>query len=366
MAIVAVMIYHLEWSLPEQLEPVANLGWMGVELFFVLSGYLIGSQLLKPHARGETPDLWEFYRRRAYRILPAYLFVVLLYFAVPVWREAEGISPVWQFLTFTENLFVDFPAHRAFSHAWSLCVEEHFYLVLPLLVLWRMKRPSAWKTVALIGSFVLFGIGSRWFELMHAVRVSGLSDQQVGSMFMERIYYPTYSRLDGLLIGVTLAVIRIFRPTWWAAVTQRGNTLLALGVCLTAAAIWIFKGDYPSPDDTFAILFGFPILSLGLGFVVASATCAKGLLNTRIPGAQLLATLAFSLYLTHKEIAHLDRLYLPWMNDNRGWLVAVIYAVSCIAAANLLYGCIELPFLRLRDRRAKVTTEEIVLAESAL
>jgi peptidoglycan/LPS O-acetylase OafA/YrhL len=104
---------------------------MGVDLFFVLSGYLIGSQLLKPFRSGEHPRLWDFYRRRLYRILPAYLAVLALYFLVPVWREQDGISPLWQFLTFTENFFVDYAKNEAFSHVWSLCVEEHFYCCCP-------------------------------------------------------------------------------------------------------------------------------------------------------------------------------------------------------------------------------------------
>jgi len=131
-AIVAVMLYHLKPFLPESMTAVAQFCWMGVDLFFVLSGYLIGMQLLRPYASGERPSVREFYRRRAYRILPAYLVVLWLYLVFPAWRESPVLPSLWQFLTFTVNLFfVDF-SHHAFSHVWSLCVEEHFYLVLPL------------------------------------------------------------------------------------------------------------------------------------------------------------------------------------------------------------------------------------------
>ncbi len=119
-AIVAVMLYHLGSFLPEKMTAVAQLGWMGVDLFFVLSGYLIGTQLLRPYVTGEKPSIREFYRRRAYRILPAYLVVLWLYLAFPAWRESPAMQPLWQFLTFTVNLFfVDFSPH-AFSHVWSL------------------------------------------------------------------------------------------------------------------------------------------------------------------------------------------------------------------------------------------------------
>src|ERR1700761_1526054 len=86
LAIALVMIFHLQEVLPERLLPIASVGWIGVDLFFVLSGFLIGSQLLKPYLEGGRSRLGEFYRRRAYRILPAYLCVLVLYFAVPVWR----------------------------------------------------------------------------------------------------------------------------------------------------------------------------------------------------------------------------------------------------------------------------------------
>jgi peptidoglycan/LPS O-acetylase OafA/YrhL len=64
--------------------------------------------------------------RRAFRVLPAYLTVLLFYFAIPGFREAPGLSPAWQFLTFTENFRIDYLHDQAFSHVWSLCVEEHF------------------------------------------------------------------------------------------------------------------------------------------------------------------------------------------------------------------------------------------------
>jgi peptidoglycan/LPS O-acetylase OafA/YrhL len=114
---------------------IEDYGWMGVDLFFVLSGYLIGRQLLLRFKREGSLDLKAFYRQRAYRILPAYLTVVALYFCFPSLREQAAIQPLWQFLSFTMNLFIDQSVLHAFSSAWSLCVEEHFYLIFPLAVL---------------------------------------------------------------------------------------------------------------------------------------------------------------------------------------------------------------------------------------
>jgi peptidoglycan/LPS O-acetylase OafA/YrhL len=373
LAIVLVMIFHLQEVLPERLLPVASVGWIGVDLFFVLSGFLIGSQLLKPYLEGGRPRLGEFYRRRAYRILPAYLCVLLLYFVVPAWKEWPGLASAWQFCSFTWNLHIDLPAPWAFSHVWSLCVEEHFYLVMPLLVLWQMRRPSLAKTVGLIVGLVLLGMAVRWYELVHVVRAAR-DAETVWVPFAKRIYYPTYSRLDGLLVGVTLALVRSFRPRWWAAAARRGHALLLVGLATTALALWLFGWGFPSADSAVSTVLGFPLLALGLGVLVASSVSENGWLRLRVPGANLLATLAFSLYLMHKEIAHLDGLYLERrLGYGEGsWAAAAVYALTCLFAAGLLYRCVELPFMRLRDRRgrraveAAAETREEMRAEPAL
>ena len=366
------MLFHISGSLPGGLASVAQFGWMGVDLFFVLSGYLIGSQLLKPYRTGERPRLWEFYRRRLYRILPAYLVVLALYSLVPAWKEQDGMSPLWQFLTFTENLFVDYAKNEAFSHVWSLCVEEHFYLLLPILVLWLSRKPALWKTASLIAFFIAVGIGIRAYVLFHVLRPLSLTADGFAITYIERIYYPTYTHFDGLLAGVGLALIRIFRPGWWAAVSQRGHQLFLFGTCLTGLCFWLFLHRFASVTGAAAVgtIVGYPLLSLGLGLLVASSISANGLLaRVRIPGATLVATLAFSLYLTHKEVVHLDHQYLAGIESRGVGTMLMLYAVTCMAAAAVLYLCVERPFMILRDRQAgrrAATPEMEALREPAL
>lgn len=212
-AILVVMLYHLNIPglLPKSLSPFASIGWIGVDLFFVLSGCLIGSQLLKPHLEGAAPSLTDFYTRRAYRILPAQFAVLRLYLLVPLWREAPGPYAPWQYVTFTWNLLLlHYPKDRAFSHVWSLRVEEHFYLILPLLVLAFMRKPSPWKTLILMGCLFLGGMALRTWLLDHIVLASSIPEGEQGHMMMKYIYYPTYARLDGLVVGVGLAIVRTF------------------------------------------------------------------------------------------------------------------------------------------------------------
>jgi peptidoglycan/LPS O-acetylase OafA/YrhL len=78
-----------------------------------------------------------------------------------------------------------------------------------------------------------------------------------------------------------------------------------------------------------------------------------------LPGANVLAALAFSLYLTHKSVAHVDALVLPWLHDHQDWLAVCVYAASCIAVAAALYLCVERPFLRLRDHRSSAARADV-------
>jgi peptidoglycan/LPS O-acetylase OafA/YrhL len=348
LAILWVMLFHFRFlNLPSTFSGVARTGWMGVDLFFVLSGYLIGSQLLRPYLSGDRPSLRGFYLRRAFRVLPAFLAVLLLYLLIPAFREAPGLSPAWQFLTFTENFRIDYFHDQAFSHVWSLCVEEHFYLVLPLLVLALMRKPSFAKTLTTVIAILLFGILIRGYVYHYQLQpLLSADDDSFTVRYVEKIYYPTYTRLDGLLMGVVLATIKTFRPVWWRNLMAQGYLLLAAGLACCGAAIWLFRNRF-SFSGTVA---GYPLLSLGLALVVASSLSPRCLLS-RIRGFALPATLAYSLYLTHKEISHLDSLYLNrLLSADSPWTNFAVLFITSFLAAGVLYLTVERPFLRLRER----------------
>jgi peptidoglycan/LPS O-acetylase OafA/YrhL len=280
--------------------------------------------------------------------------VLAVYLLWPGWHEDAGMSPLWEFLTFTENLFVDYAKNHAFSHVWSLCVEEHFYLVLPVIVLALARKPAAWKTVAVLGFFFVLGLVVRTYELVHVLRPVGPGSDDFSHMYIERIYYPTYSRLDGLLGGVALAAVKLFRPGWWEALVARANWLLVMGTGLVGCAVWMFWDKFSSVAGVAAAstVIGFPVLSVGLAMWVCAASDARCWLGrVRVPGAQLVAMLAFSLYLTHKEVAHVVEGWWPRVMDARDWRCVVVYGVSCLVVAAALYYGVERPFLKLRDRR---------------
>lgn len=357
-AIAAVMLFHQRGFLPEALQPSATFGWAGVDLFFVLSGYLIGAQLLRPLRDGQPLRVADFYRKRAYRILPAYLVVLALYLTWPLWREADGMSPLWQFLTFTENLFIDYARNQAFSHVWSLCVEEHFYLLLPWLVLLLAHRPSWRKTAAVLLAVLCLGIGTRWWALVHGLRPLGSESEFFGTRYIERLYYPTYCRLDGLLAGVALALVQVFRPARWERLGRYANALTAIGVALAAFALFLSRDRFESDAGAAAWgdVVGFPLLSLGLALLVfAAATPASALARIPVPGARAVATMAFSLYLTHKEVAHLLYHFLNGFMHRHPWRTLLLLEPACLLAGTALYFAAERPMLVLRDRRAHRT-----------
>ncbi|OOG49816.1 acyltransferase [Rhodanobacter sp. C01] len=348
-AIVWVMLFHsyIVGGIGERFALLESYGWIGVDLFFVLSGYLIGSQLLKPLSRGEPLAFGNFYLRRSLRVLPAYLVVLALYFSVPGFREADGIQPLWQFLTYTVNLLIDYQHNKAFSHVWSLCVEEHFYLLFPLLACWLMRRPSLAKFIGICVATVLAGMAIRGYVWLHEL-APAQNTAEFGQRFIEGIYYPTYTRLDGLLAGVVLAAIQAFRPAWWRQMQERANrVLLPAGLLITALAMWLFRdrvGLLPS-------VIGYPLLSAGLALLVAAATGAQGWLGRlRIPGVEWLALTSYSLYLIHKAMFHLVETTLPPRLLEQGVLTFAIYAVAALLGGALLYYGAERPFLRLREQ----------------
>ena len=334
---------------------IEQYGWMGVDLFFVLSGYLIGRQVLMRFKQDGGVDLKSFYRQRAYRILPAYLTVVALYFCFPLLREQEAIQPLWQFLTFTMNLFVNQNTMHAFSSAWSLCVEEHFYLVFPVAVITISPWANARRLIAIFLGVVLFGLiwrGLAWWQ-SSALAIDGSGVWEMNSRrYMELVYYPTYARLDGLLSGVALAILSIYQTVLWERMQRHPNRLALLAAATVGFAGWIFRDIFTLA----ACVAGFPILSFGLALLVVSATSPRGVLATiRVPGASWVAAISYSLYLSHKAMLKLASRYLPAFLSQHGILTFTCCLAVALVAAAFLYYVVERPFLLLRDRTARRT-----------
>lgn len=341
LAIVAVMLYHVS-SHGIPMPALVEHGWMGVDLFFVLSGYLIGWQLLRAYAQGEEPQWRGFMLSRALRILPAYYAVLALYVLLPS-TEGGALQPLWKYLTFTLNLAPDWRQGAAYSHAWSLCVEEHFYLLFPLFAWLLARRLTMYRAIALVLGLIAGGMLLRGW-LWHTQVVPHLDDAgEAMHAFISLIYNPTYARLDGLLMGVSLAACRAFRPAWWDALLRHGRILLAAGAVVMAAC------SQMKLDSAVGATILFPLIALGCTLLLAGAISPATWIGRRpLPGARPMAILAFSLYLTHKQIyAWLDAL-LPELGQQAPLPAFAVYTTASLAAAALLYLAIERPGLRVR------------------
>lgn len=347
LAIVLVFLFHYGrlFPHPEWTNTISKFGWTGVDLFFVLSGYLIASQLFAHIAKqGEVP-LKAFFLKRFFRIVPAYLFVVALYFCFPFVHEREALAPLWKYLTFTQNPGLDLRAQGTFSHAWSLCIEEQFYLVLPLVLAALLYFKCFRKSFILL--FLLFVAG--FFIRCFSYRAFVLpGDEQSWASWYKWIYYPTQCRLDGLLTGISIAAGFQFMPAVMQRAAQYGNMLLLTGLGILCFAYWLCLDE----SSLTASVYGFPVVSIGYGFLVMGAVSPSSFLyrwQSRLMAR--IAALSYALYLVHKITIHVSQDLFSRAglaaDSNFMFLVCIF---TTVAAAVIINFSIEQPFMRIRSR----------------
>jgi peptidoglycan/LPS O-acetylase OafA/YrhL len=344
LAIIIVIIYHagiMGFPLPGR---VHRFGWIGVDLFFVLSGYLIGGQLLAAVARGQRINLRLFFARRGLRILPAYLVVLAIYVLFPSWREYPEMSPVWKFLISLQNIGLH--GGTAFSHAWSLAVEDQFYLLLPLILILLIR----WRATVLIVPCVIVagGIALRAFLARQNLAEIGVSFRG----FQTWIYYPTWTRLDPLVLGVVLAAIEKFRPQWWKRLTDSAVWLWLPALVFIVYALYLGENEYLTVT---ACIWQFPLIALGMAALLVCAVSQRLLLRrVKIPGAMFVATIAYSAYLIQKLVIHAVAHFCASHSIALTSVPALILVEACVyVAATILFLSVERPFLQLRHRIAR-------------
>ncbi|HTS79095.1 MAG TPA: acyltransferase [Myxococcaceae bacterium] len=302
-------------------------GWTGVDLFFVLSGFLIGRQLQRELQRSGALDVPRFLLRRGLRIWPLYFaWVAFLALALGKW---QGIGPDLAFLS-------NYRQGRV-SGGWSLSTEEQFYLVVPLLLLAVQRlfgpRGQAWAPLALLG-------------LMPVVRAIALHGQ--GEAGFDRIYGPIHTHCDGLLAGLFLAWVSIQRPRELSAEHPdpwRWPMLaIAVGLLLREVdrALFSFSG--------LALVYG-GLVALGL----RASPRVRKLAGWR--GFHVLSRLSFGMYLNHFEVLPrllppVTRALVPLLGTGP-LLAAAIFVIAVLSSAlvaAVTFVLVEEPFLELRAR----------------
>lgn len=345
-AIVLVVLHHYVLFVTDRptFGWVGTIGWVGVDLFFALSGYLIGNQIFKAIGSGNGLSLKVFYARRLLRTLPNYWVVLALYFLWPAFRGDGPLLPLWEYLGFIQNYHLE--PGSVFSHSWSLAIEEQFYMLLPALALagaaFGRSLRLAWLAIAL--AFVAGMLTRAW--LWHDV-VEG--ERLWMRHYYKYIYYSSFCRFDELLAGVSVALLKNYQPQAWQRLTRHGNLLAAAGLAVTGAAFAWFLDDRYGLAPT---VFGYPLLALGFSFLIVAAVSRGSLLcGARVPGAGSLALWSYAIYLLHKQVCIMGAAWLAQRGvDPESPLAITVLLALSVLTGWLLYRLVETPFMALRER----------------
>lgn len=315
-------------------------GW-GVDLFFVLSGFLISNLLFTEYRATGSIRLRRFFLRRALKLYPSFyllLAVTLIYcvfWHVPVTpRELLGEAIL------TQNYI-----GAIWGHTWSLAVEEHFYLFLPLVLAWMMRRNR--------GSGNPFS-AMPWVFAAVAILCLGLRllNSMAHPVHSHQIHYePSHLRADSLFFGVFLSYLHNFRPQILQKVMSdpwRLPVSLVGILCLTPAL-------FLPTTDAFIYTYGFTLVYIGFGTMLllslyketARKRARPGLL-TRAIGA--MGVYSYTLYLWHVPLAQYFAFvarHFPWINQ---YVLHAIYFATSIAVGVATSKLVEIPILKLREK----------------
>lgn len=351
LAIILVLIFHYLVVVSNQ--PLAGfiskIGWVGVDLFFVLSGYLIGDQLLRAYAKGEEVSLKLFYARRLLRTIPNYLVVLALYLLLPTLLSGTYTAPLWQFLTFTQNL--DMRPGETFTHSWSLCVEEQFYLLFPLICVLALTN-----TTKALRLWLIIGLGFIIAILLRLYMFTTHGDSAItGKDYWEFIYYPSYSRFDEFLPGIALALVKNYHQSTFNKLIRFGNLWLITGLTCSGIMFYVFLNVHYQQGigtNRWTTSLGYTAIAISFALLVLSALSPSSwLYRYKIPGAASLALWSYAIYLIHKPLYQLLKEPLKTNGINiDGYLgMSIILLISMIAGW-LLYKMVEAPFMQMRSR----------------
>ena len=294
--------------------------WLGVDLFMLISGWLLGAQLLRGAAQGAIDPL-RFYVKRWMRTLPPYLVMLGV-------LQLLGASMRWGTLLAHATFLQMYLGNNQYLVSWSLCVEEHFYLLLPLLVLGLTRRPRLGTLVALVAFVEAVAVVSR--------AVTFTPQESVPCL--------THMRWHGLFIGMAFAWIHQHRPALWKSLGRWATGLAVIGV-VTTILVMISIPDGPSRWR----YIGAPTVgtwTLALAFL-ACVHEASPLSRISFPGLQYLGELTYAVYLTHDiwPRSVVDAHGAPGSLLGFAWRLGLV-----LGSAVVLHHLVEWPALRLRER----------------
>ena len=314
----------------------------GVDLFFVLSGFLIGSILIRTIEENEQLNIkiiFGFLKRRWYRTLPNYYLFLLINFVLVNYHIIDGqIKNLnWKFLFFLQNFstgFVDF-----FWESWSLSIEEWFYIFLPFIILLLSrflpkKKAILWTIITMIIAPLTYRIA--------------ISNMVVDDFWFDVNFRKlVLTRLDTLIYGVFAAYLKYYYGSFFHG---HRNKMFLLGVMIIYVNIYIPKES----NDFFTKTFSFSLTSLGASLLLAKADGLKdfkieflGKMITKI------SVISYAMYLVNLAlVSQVIGKNFPPRNYLEHLLLYVAYWLVTIALSLAIYKYFEKPIMDLRDKRA--------------
>lgn len=341
-AIIGVLLYHsgVDW-VPG--------GFLGVDVFFVLSGFLITSLILEEYDRSGRVDFRRFYIRRARRLLPA-VFVMLIAVGIAVllfYRDAlsafreDALATLlylnnWWYIVVDQSYFESMGRPPLLKHLWSLSVEEQFYLIWPavaLVLVRRGGRPLV-RRVAIVVAIA----STAWMAYL-AIRGGYPIDADPS-----RAYFGTDSHIMGLLIGAALATI--WRPGRLSTTIPRSAQALVTGIGVamiaTIAGFYLFVGEF----TPWLYRGGFLALAVFTAVLIAAATHPASPLGALLGVGVLryLGRRSYGIYLWHWPVFMVTRpgIDVPWSEP----VAFVVRMAVTLVIAEISYRLVEMPIRR--------------------
>lgn len=316
-----------------------QVGWIGVDLFFVLSGFLVSGLVFDEVRRTGSFRAWRFLVRRGFKIYPSFylLFVVS---ALHMWYAGWGktwtdhLAEVFFFQNYHEGLW---------PHTWSLAVEEHFYFLLvaaTAAILAFHLRLTWWR---LVGICVLV------FITCLALRCMTATQEHIDP---RAHLFPTHLRMDSMLAGVLLAAWIRYRPKGFHAFFQGSRWML-----MAALVLFLLPALLNDLGSQAVTTYGFSgvwlAASIAVGMAVASDAGREEAVQAPLwRGLAWIGTISYTTYLWHMFVLTVQN----GVFNRTGWSFGVL-DLPLYAACSILVGwcasvVVERPFLRLRERLA--------------
>jgi peptidoglycan/LPS O-acetylase OafA/YrhL len=331
---------------------VLGFGWAGVQIFFVLSGYLITGILLEDRERYSlTPYLKRFYWRRSLRIFPVYYgYLLVLALAQRLFGVAPEIAGSWLPLsTYTMDFArmnpVDPGGHWA-VHLWSLAVEEQFYLVWPWVVFFLSRHSLSRVAIGLV-------IAGPLIRLATAMLVPPFTGAYVGRV----VYVSPFSQVDAFAAGAAIAILP------WAAIRRPGRWFAGAVVVLAVLGLWNFTQfdrseisirtlGYPVHSTTnFQHVWGYTAINLVAAFAVLASVRGRAITSLlEHPFMQRIGRVSYGIYVFHYPALLLviplrERYSTPVFTG-----ISLAYLLGVWAIAEASYRFYETRFLAMKDR----------------